>query len=932
MVTRFNGSGLPRRATLLAMMTLLFTHTSVFADSAAQAYDPPWAGELGWTNNNLFAAPLGANASYENGFLPWWETDVAHPIADYNAAKLPVGDARLDTALEADLTTHRLLPGWVSQPSPTGIDNVYTFTPGSSAQQNGSTRSGQYAFTDLGFHPIQALSADIAAEYIGNYDQRYWFPVNDEHRMFNDNTVARIVRGEIKYDTEDVKLRAFEGVPIYNWIGQNDLFGLLPAQIDTEYYRTQSPGDIAPRGGEGFIKTPFGSIDAIGGTEPRWRYGASYYVKYDAPTYGAWENSIVYRHESFPFGFEDPNETRWAVSANSSYAFSDRIQTHWGMIYQPFRLGRDFQNVDSNNNVTTATTNTSDALGGLARVEFHPTQILDMAGLGYEYLGPVAGDKQEVDVDASRAVAPAWTVSGTYSYRRPIDGPVPLLFEGTQANPGALVAEPRGPDDPFWVQWDNREAHILSLTLVFDPTPGTSFFKYQRNILDSYNLNLEEDAEWSGAIQYRATYYPTDTDRIYYYDEEGNLFYDPTFHTGALATAYPFSSATGVLQWHQDKWRLIGDLSGGQALAGNAIAYTAQTNFYKPSTTFMSTGLTVIYDYLKAYGRFGRDVWGPDPYQNQLGWTYHLIYQAGLSMTFLRDFESGVRYTGTRMTNLFIGSDMAAFNEFTFFLTYHFTLEHNFTEKLAAVGQPIPKTFPEAGLTVSEPVFTPDGSGPVRLVNIFPKASAEAGILSWQMSIKNSQGETVRKWDGDGALPVSFRWEGLDPDAKPLPVGTYRATLNVVDLYGNEITSPAQTIEIQSAPPAVAPAPKAYTVTNTPEGLRVTLSSLVLFDVNKSDLKDSAKEGLDQVVELLKAYPTNTLRISGHTDNTGSDTYNQTLSERRAQAVANYLVSKGSVAQSRISTVGYGKHRPVASNSTEEGRQQNRRVEIDILK
>ena len=340
----------------------------------------------------------------------------------------------------------------------------------------------------------------------------------------------------------------------------------------------------------------------------------------------------------------------------------------------------------------------------------------------------------------------------------------------------------------------------------------------------------------------------------------------------------------------------------------------------------------MAYDFLKAYVRYGKDIWGPDDYQTQLGWTYHFIYQAGLSAVFLRDFESGFRYTGTRMTDDFIGSDMAAFNEFTFFLSYHFTLEHNFGSTLAAVGQPIPKTFPEASLTVSEPAFTPDGSGPVRLITIIPKASAEAGILSWQISIKNSQGETVQKWDGNGTLPGYFRWEGLDPNAKPLPAGTYRVTLNVVDLYGNEITSPAQAIEIQSAPAPAAPAPKAYTVTTTPEGLRVTLSSLVLFDVNKSELKDSSKEGLGQVIELLKAYPTNRLRISGHTDATGSDAYNQKLSERRAQAVADYLVSKGAITPSRLSVVGYGKHRPVASNSTEEGRQQNRRVEIDILK
>src|SRR5437870_5176060 len=87
----------------------------------------------------------------------------------------------------SDLTIHRLLPGWTKQVSPTGIDNVYTFTPGSASQEDRTARAGQNAFFDLGLRPTQYISGDIAAELLGNYDQAYWFPVNDEHRMFKDN-------------------------------------------------------------------------------------------------------------------------------------------------------------------------------------------------------------------------------------------------------------------------------------------------------------------------------------------------------------------------------------------------------------------------------------------------------------------------------------------------------------------------------------------------------------------------------------------------------------------------------------------------------------------------------------------------------------------------------------------------------------------------
>ena len=80
---------------------------------------------------------------------------------------------------------------------------------------------------------------------------------------------------------------------------------------------------------------------------------------------------------------------------------------------------------------------------------------------------------------------------------------------------------------------------------------------------------------------------------------------------------------------------------------------------------------------------------------------------------------------------------------------------------------------------------------------------------------------------------------------------------------------------------------------------------------------------------MLTQYPETTITVAGHTDNTGNDRINNPLSENRARSVASYLTGRG-VAASRISTVGYGSRSPVADNSTESGRAQNRRVEILI--
>ncbi|MBW2096601.1 MAG: OmpA family protein [Deltaproteobacteria bacterium] len=111
--------------------------------------------------------------------------------------------------------------------------------------------------------------------------------------------------------------------------------------------------------------------------------------------------------------------------------------------------------------------------------------------------------------------------------------------------------------------------------------------------------------------------------------------------------------------------------------------------------------------------------------------------------------------------------------------------------------------------------------------------------------------------------------------------------------------------------------------------LVVTMSEAVLFDLNSAALKPGAKQQLEKMAEVMVRYPENDILVTGHTDNTGSEKYNQDLSERRAKAVKNYLIFKG-ISAGRITSMGFGETMPVASNATPEGRQKNRRVEIEI--
>ncbi len=114
------------------------------------------------------------------------------------------------------------------------------------------------------------------------------------------------------------------------------------------------------------------------------------------------------------------------------------------------------------------------------------------------------------------------------------------------------------------------------------------------------------------------------------------------------------------------------------------------------------------------------------------------------------------------------------------------------------------------------------------------------------------------------------------------------------------------------------------------EGIRLTFESGILFKTGSSVLSTTAEGNIAKLAKTLNKYPDTNILVEGHTDSTGTEDYNQSLSERRANAVGNSLKSKG-VVPNRISAMGYGKTQPVADNATESGRTLNRRVEIAIF-
>lgn len=114
------------------------------------------------------------------------------------------------------------------------------------------------------------------------------------------------------------------------------------------------------------------------------------------------------------------------------------------------------------------------------------------------------------------------------------------------------------------------------------------------------------------------------------------------------------------------------------------------------------------------------------------------------------------------------------------------------------------------------------------------------------------------------------------------------------------------------------------------ENLNINLPGGVTFASDSATISQGFYSSLNEIANVLVQYPESKILVNGYTDSTGGDAHNQALSERRANSVANYLAAQG-VSRNRIIATGYGKSNPIATNSTEAGKQANRRVEVKII-
>jgi len=180
-------------------------------------------------------------------------------------------------------------------------------------------------------------------------------------------------------------------------------------------------------------------------------------------------------------------------------------------------------------------------------------------------------------------------------------------------------------------------------------------------------------------------------------------------------------------------------------------------------------------------------------------------------------------------------------------------------------------------------------------------------------------GEVIIRNSGDGS--GSYKNEILD--MKIYNEGKGKADIRV---NGEKIIVDAEPLEKAGKLPTLSPIPAVPPI--EANSIMIKLDSGVLFDVNKYNIRQDANDLLMKLIAVLKKAKVEKFEIYGHTDSDDTDEYNQVLSENRANSVKDFLIKNGITAN--ITTTGFGEKKPIATNSTKEGKQLNRRVEIVI--
>lgn len=879
-----------------------------------------------------------ATFAFANGSAREFRNDFRQAPGIPDAEYLDIGDVSFRTELLLEAIFNKRGDWWYTVP--TGMNNFFRYdsTDKSLQDQDWKDRWGQTLFLDVAFRPTEWFSAQFGLEFILDYASRYWTTVNHPHRMFDSSTIIpkfswNTAKAEVHNDW--MKLAYYRNQSHYNWQYEGDMFNIYQKQPDA-YNDLRVTGRPVPEWWQFNTSGSFGDVEIQYG-EPMVDYKQGIYLKYKN-IFGSNFN-FLYADHIIPYGYPEERMRTAEVSTDFNIA-GNTLQL--GAKFRPFRTGDKYQYQDgtvgygegyngTNYVIKEKRTNYGDAFGGGVSLSMPKTLGVDMFTLKYVYEGLSAGNKHQINAGVQQKVTNTLTGALDYMYRRPIIDALPA--SASSYGPDLITA--RGKNSPFWVWWrneptgwDNRHTSEFVLTFTYDPTPDTWFYQYEPNTIEDWNLNPQEDALLTFATQVRLTRYLGRTDRQIYRDVDANVVWEnfsgyPVY--GALGTDSYLGSWLFLTRMFLDDVEIIYDFEVGEDVATMSAPYTHQESFLKEITGYFKTNLSVNVKPYKVKLGYGKDVWGNEDWNREFGATFDEYYYAQISRDFTKCLTVGVDYVGVRKTDPIIvksidgvkdsRNEIGTFDEVRVFVRHIFDvlLKFKTAERVEKDDTP-----PTVQLSLDPDVIMPSKG---QKTTLYPMAEDENGIATWTIKLLDATQTVVYAFSGHGYPPESVDWNGKDFENRYLPDATYDAQLIVTDTFGN--VGKSNICQVKLITPELR-------VIQTDRGLKLSFSSKVLFDFDKTNIKPSADKVLKEAVRILNSYVKYDLSVEGHTDSYGSYEYNQGLSERRAKAVANYLIKAG-IDRKRISTVGHGETQPIATNRTSAGRDQNRRVEILIL-
>ncbi len=629
-------------------------------------------------------------------------------LAAHDDGYIEPGTLRLSHNLTLEGLMHRETQGYREVKN--GIKKDYV----KDGDGNGPTRFewGESLLTEAAARFTPGIFARVLFEAQGDYADRFWRPINEEHRIDDHNRNAFVREAEARVEQDQWWARGFEGVGHDSWESQGDFFRLYPAAFpDDDYLRHSGyfgiypdrfrqnlfmniSGRRAPKGIEAGAQL-YGFDGAVAtGSELGWGLGPSTYARL-ATNFGSSRVTLVGKDEQQPTSLATPGIDNHFRSGALSWDLSTTEGQRWraGVLYSPYRADEHYLVAHpvshgtgiqgSAWNISSRKAKDQDGLGFRGRVDRH-SDVFDREFLwsaDLQHLGILAGNKDQVDLRLGTDLIPRFRGNIHYMYRRPIEGPMPFLYEGTPDDIGNIVSQPRGPESPFTVNWSNRETVSLTTTIWFDPTPGTNLLVYDQDVLESWNINPGENAPLAVAFQHRMTDLRTPTDRQSYYNSSGDILFDSPAHSGAWATNGFIHEYRLVFIGREkpSKWTL--GIAGGQTPATGNSAYSTDASVNKPLTEYYSVEARLDRGPWNIWGHYGSGIWGPEPYQVFFGESFDRLWGGGVGYSITSNTTIDVTYLAARQdNNQFVAPDLGSYDEFRFLFSHRFGFLFQFTE------------------------------------------------------------------------------------------------------------------------------------------------------------------------------------------------------------------------------------------------------------